>query len=178
MNFKISNVEHYSSRHDLNVDEILKTYGTSLADVKKAMMDVVFVHHNLTKGFQIELAEQLESVIERHFQDIGGQLYSGSYSPAMRETADVAVGRRGYSRKIFIEIEFRPNYHKDIVKFLIGYKKQTLELGVLIVAINRKVINKGYHTMPEYKKCVQTIRELQSDCPILVLGIDGRWIPA
>jgi len=176
VNFRISNVEHYSSQHDLNVDEILKTYGTSLVDMKKAIMDVVFVHHNLTKGFQIELANQLKSVIERHFQ-VGGQLYSVSYSPAMREHADVTVGRKGHERKIFIEIEFRPNYHKDIVKFLIGYKKRTLELGLLIVAINRKAINKSYHTMPEYHKCVQTIRELQSDCPILVLGIDGRWIP-
>jgi len=142
------------------------------------MMDTVFVHHNPTKGFQIELHEQLRSALENHFRDVGGQLYGGRYSPTMPEESDVDVGRAGHPKRMFIEIEFRPNEHKDIVKFLIGYKKQTLELGVLIVAINRDVINKGYYTMPEYKKCIQTIGELQSDCPILVLGIDGRWIPA
>jgi hypothetical protein len=178
MNFKISNVEHYSSPCELNVDEILKTYGTSLADIKKTMMDAVFIHRNLNEGFQKELAEQLKTVIEKYFQGIGGQIYRGSslYSSTMRETPDVAIGLKGYSKKIFIEIEFRPNEHKDIVKFLIGHKKQTLELGILIAAIDRKVIKKGYTTMPQFKKCIQTIEELQSDCPILVMGIGGTWV--
>jgi len=92
----------------------------------------------------------------------------------MREEPDVAAGRMDRPKKIFIEIEFRPNEHKDIVKFLIGYKKQTLELGILIVAINKKVINTDYYTMPEYKKCIQIIEQLQSDCPILVIGFDGQ----
>ena len=178
MNFKISNVEHYASPPGLNIDEILNTYGTLLDDMKKVMMDAIIVQQNPAKGFQIELHEQLRSVLEYHLRDVGGQLYGGRYSPTMPEKSDVDVGRSGHPKRIFIEIEFRPNEHKDIVKFLIGYKKQTLELGVLIVAINRDVINKGYYTMPEYEKCIQTIGELQSDCPILVLGIDGRWIPA
>lgn len=176
MNFKISNVMHYISPRELNVDEILKTHCTSLADIKKTMMDAIFVYRNPTKGFQIELHEQLGSVFAKHFRDVGGQSYGGRYSPTMPEKSD--VDRTGHPKKIFIEIEFRPNEHKDIVKFLIGYKKQTLELGILLVAINRDSINKDYYTMPEYEKCVQTIEELQSDCPILVMGIDGRWVPA
>jgi len=177
VNFKISNIEHYSSRYDLNVDEILKTYGTSLADMKKAMIDAIFTRRNnipVTK----DLAKYLKDLLERFFATRGAKLYQCGYSPTMRENPDVAIGQTDQTKKIFIEIEFRPNVHKDIVKFLIGHKKQVLELGILIVAMNRKAINKGYHTMPEYKKCVQTIRELQSDCPMLVLGIDGRWIQA
>jgi hypothetical protein len=178
MNFKISNVEHYSSPRELNVNEILKTYGTSLADIKKTMMTTVFVHRNLTEGFQIELAKQLKMAIEKHFQGVSGQVYyGGRYSPTMREMPDVAIGLKGRPKRIFIEIEFRPNEHKDIVKFLVGHEKQTLELGILIVAIDRKVIKKDYTTMPQYKKCIQTIEELQSDCPILVMGIGGTWVP-
>lgn len=75
----------------------------------------------------------------------------------MPEKADVAIGRAGHPKRIFVEIEFRPDEHKDIVKFLIGYKRQTLEIGILIVAINRDVINKSYYTMPEYEKGIQTI---------------------
>ncbi len=178
MDFKISNFEHYISLPGLNVDEILKTYGTSLADMKNAMKNEVFVHHRINQGFQMDLAKQLEALLKIHFRTGGAHLYMNGYSPTMRETPDVEVGREGCKKRIFIEIEFRPNEHKDIVKFLIGHKKQSLKLGILIVAINRKAINKGYYTMPEYKKCIQTIRELQSDCPILVLGIDGRWIPS
>ena len=177
MNFKISNVERYASPPRLNVDEILNTYGTSLADMKKVMMDAVFVRRGsfpITK----DLSKQLEDLLERLFTNGGAMLYRCGYSPTMDETPDVAVGRKGRPKKIFIEIEFRPNEHKDILKFLIGYKQQTLELGILIVAINREAINKSYTTMPEYEKCVQIIKELQSDCPILVMGINGTWVPA
>ena len=176
MNFKISNVEHYISPHELKVDEILNTYGTSLDDMKKAIMDAIFTRRNnipVTK----DLAEQLEDLLKIHFLTGGSYLYMDGYSPTMRETPDVEVGQEGCKERVFIEIEFRPNVHKDIVKFLIGYKKRTLELGILIVAMNREVINKNYSTMPEYKKCVQTIEELQADCPILVMGIEGKWVP-
>ena len=180
MNFKVSNVEHYVSPPGLKVDEILHTYGTSLDNMKKVIKDAVFVHRNLTKEFQIELAEQLKSVFEKHFQDMGMQLYGIGYSPTRRLTPDVEVGQKGRQKRIFIEIEFRPDgEYKDIVKFQIGYKKQTLELGILIAAMNKetmKVINKKYS--PIYEKCIQTIEELQSDCPILVMGIEGGWIPA
>jgi hypothetical protein len=115
VNFKISNVEYYPSPTGLNIDEILKTYGTSLADIKKTMTDRIFVHHNITKGFQIELHEQLQSVFEKHFRDVGGQLYGGRYSPTMSEKSDFDVGRTDHPKRIFIEIEFRPNEHKDIV---------------------------------------------------------------
>ena len=173
MSFKISNVEHYTSPRDLNVDEILKTYSTSLADMKNAMKNEVFVHHRIDKGFQMDLAEQLETLLKVLFRTRGSYLYMDGYSPTMRETPDVEVGQKGCKKRIFIEIEFRPNEHEDIVKFLIGHRKQILELGILIVAISREAINKNYTTMPEYQKCVQTIEELQSDCPILVMGIEG-----
>ena len=176
MNFKISNVKHYVSPPGLNVDRILNTYGTSLVDMKNAMKNKVFVHKRIDKGFQMDLAKQLEDLLKIHFRT-GEYYYMGGYSPRMREKPDVAIGREGRPKKIFIEIEFRPNEHKDIVKFLIGHKKQTLELGILIVAMNREVINKNYSTMPEYEKCVQTIEELQADCPILVMGIEGKWAP-
>lgn len=177
MNFKITNVEHYVSPLGLNVDEILNAYGTSLSDVKTALKNSVFIHQNRSKGFQMDLAEQLEDTFRILFRIAGSELHIGGYSPTMREKPDVAIGRKGRPKKMFIEIEFRPNEHKDIVKFLIGHKKQTLELGILIVAIDRKVIKKDYTTMPQYKKCIQTIEELQSDCPILVMGIDGTWVP-
>ena len=32
--------------------------------------------------------------------------------------------------------------------------------------------------MPIYEKCVQIVKELQSDCPILVMGFEGRWVSA
>jgi hypothetical protein len=182
VNFKISNIQNYISPRDLNVDAILSIYGTSVFSLENVLKNAVFVYHNSTEGFQKELAEQLKDVIEKHFYELGGQLYQGSlYSPVMGERPDVAIGLKEHPKKIFIEIEFRPNEHKDIVKFLIGYKKQTLELAILIVPVDRKTINKysprGYHTMTEFRKCTTIIEELQSDCPMLVMGIEGKWVP-
>lgn len=178
LNFKISNVEHHISPREWKVDGILNTYGTSLDNMKKVIKDAVFVHRNLTQEFQIELAEQLKSVFEKHFQDMGMQLYGIGYSPTRRLTPDVEVGQKGRQKRIFIEIEFRPDgEYKDIIKFQIGYKKQTLELGILIAAMNKetmKVINRKYP--PIYEKGIQTIEELCSDCPILVIGFDGQMI--
>ena len=177
MKFQITNIECYISPNGLDVDRILEGYGMSLSALRKTLLGQVFTHTDITKGFQVDLAPQLMEVLSRAFCANGAHEWGMGYSPTMREKPDVAVGRKGHPKKIFVEIEFRPNEHKDIVKFLIGHKKQTLELGILLVATNRKSINKDYYTMPEYKKCMQTIEELQSDCPILVMGIDGRWIP-
>ena len=71
----------------------------------------------------------------------------------MSEMPDVDVGRTGTNQRIFIEIEFHPSEYKDIVKFLIGHNKQTLELGILIIAMNgetKKKINKNLSDEPIY----------------------------
>jgi hypothetical protein len=175
MNFKISNIQNYLSPSNLNINAILNIYGTSVTALESVLKNTLFIYQNSTEGFQKELAEQIKNVLEKHFQGVGGQLYSGRlYSSALGEKPDVAIGLKDHPKKIFIEIEFRPNEHKDILKFLIGHKRQNLELGILIVAINRDTINKGYYTMPEYEKCVQIIKELQDDCPIWIIGFDGQ----
>ncbi|MGA2070084.1 MAG: hypothetical protein ABSG97_01940 [Sedimentisphaerales bacterium] len=187
MNFKISYIQNYISPSNLDTNAILKIYGTSVDSLESALKNTLFIYQNITKGFQKELAKQIEDVLKKHFQGVGGQLCFGRlYSPVLGEKPDVAIGLKGRSKKIFIEIEFRPNEHKDIVKFLIGHKKQTLELAILIVPVDRKTITKyypkryktKYHTMTEFGKCVKIIEELQSDCPIWVMGFDGKWVSA
>ncbi len=175
MHFQICRVERYMSPQSLNADAILKGYRVSVRDMDHALKSAEFIH-NGSGGFQKELAKQLPGVLENLFCSKGAHPSERRYSPAMREEADVAVGQNGSKKRIFIEIEFRPNEHKDLVKFLTAHRHQQLELGILIVAIDRKEINKDYHTMPQYKKCLRTIEELRDECPILLIGIGGEWV--
>ena len=177
MNFKIVDIETHVSPGNLNVDDTLAHYFTTCEEIKNALKECTFQHKNIERGFQIELHEQLEDFFTNFFSAKGLSTYITGYARTIRLESDVAIQSKTSGKSLYIEIEFRPNVYKDIVKFLIGHKRQILELGILIVAINRKIIKEGYTTMPQYKKCIQIVEELQSDCPILVLGIDGSWVP-
>ena len=96
------------------------------------------------------------------------------YAPMIVLKSDVGVQSKTNGKRVYIEIEFRPNEFKDIVKFQIGYKHQ-LELGILVVTKNRENINRRYTTMPDYKKCKNIIVALEPECPILLIGLDGEW---
>jgi hypothetical protein len=95
------------------------------------------------------------------------------YSPTLNEEADLALGSSYDGLRLFIEIEFRPNVEKDLVKFQIGANTGTLGAAILILALERSNINRGYTTMPEYSKFVKVIEELQPSYPLLMLGFKG-----
>ena len=177
MHFKVRRVSLNMSPQGLNADDILNSYGVSVRDLDDAVKSVEFVHNNKSEGFQVELATQLEELFKKlHWSRGVYVMNKARYSPVKREEADVAVGQNGSKKRIFIEIEFRPNEQKDLVKFLTAHRHQQLELGILVVAIDRKEINKDYYTMPQYEKCLRTIEELRDECPILLMGIGGEWV--
>jgi len=177
MHFKVCHVNLYMSPQDLNADDILSRYGVSVRDLDDVVKSAEFVHSKKSRGFQVELARQLEELFKKLPWSRGVYVTNKArYTPAMRETPDVAIGWQNCERKIFIEIEFRPNEHKDLVKFLIAHRHQQLDLGILVVAIDRKEINENYYTMPQYDKCLRTIEELRDECPILLMGIGGKWL--
>ena len=71
------------------------------------------------------------------------------------------------------EIEFRPNYEKDLVKFQIGANSGILAVGVMILALDRRSLNPGYTSMPEYASALRIIDALQPKYPLLIVGIRG-----
>lgn len=173
MAFKIIDVEMYASPRNLNVDNILEHYLTTCEEIKNALKECTFRHNNTEKGFQIELHEQLQDFFCQFFSTKGLSAYSMGYALMIALESDVGVQSKTNGKRVYIEIEFRPNEFKDIVKFQIGYKHK-LELGILVVAKNRKNINRKYTTMPDYKKCKNIIVALEPECPILLVGLDGE----
>ena len=174
MAFKVIDVETYTSPLNLNVDNILKHYLTTLQEIENVLMECTFSYNNTDKGFQIELYEQLQNFFQRFFSEKGLTAYSMGYAPTIDLESDIAVQSKTSDRRIYIEVEFRPNEFKDIVKFQIGHKHK-LELGMLVVAKNRENINPRYTTMPDYKKCKNIIVALEPECPILLICLDGEW---
>ncbi len=173
MTFKVTDIETYASPRNLNVDSILEHYLTTCEEIENALKECTFQHNNTNQGFQMELHEQLQDFFGKFFSKKGLSTYSMGYAPMIDLESDIGVQNTS-GKRVYIEIEFRPNAFKDIVKFQIGYKHK-LELGILVVAKNRKKINRKYTTMPDYKKCKNIIVALEPECPILLVGLDGEW---
>ncbi len=75
--------------------------------------------------------------------------------------------------RIGLEIQFRPDFLKDMTRFLIGINSRKTQAITYIVSLKRKTINHKYTTMPEYAKIVQHLTLLSwFQIPVLVLGIN------
>ena len=179
MDFKITDVAFY--KHPPNttiVDDILVAYGASLAEIRQALRTYDFVRQKTYQGFQIELGKQLGNLFADLFENKGLRVYTqpreARYSPTIDLRADLVVKGPAHARGIYIEIEFRPNEYKDIVKFEIGHRRRLMELGILVVAQHREHINPDYTTMPEFVRCAKLVAELEPRCPVLLIGIDGE----
>lgn len=129
-------------------------------------------------GYQIVLAQELEDHLEVALRRNGLAAGSARYSPHLKEKADLALVMQGYQPRIFVEVEFRPNVEKDLVKFQIGYNEGTLAAAVLVLAERRKDVNLGYTTMPEFRKFVEVVDRLRPPYPLLMLGLRGIRLPS
>lgn len=179
MSFRIQNVKLYESPPgSRTVRDVLRTYGTTPSSVVRELKRLDFRRRNPKQGLQIELSKRLQDLLARSFQKKGLSVYTKGrqcrYSDAIDLRADLAVKRGEDRRGIYVEIEFRPNIYKDLVKFEIGHRSRLVELGVMVVAQNRNHINRRYTTMPEFSKCSEIIEALKPKCPILLIGIDSK----
>lgn len=129
------------------------------------------------QGYTQVLATALKSYLERVLPD-SNDLRVGStyYSARLNERADLAIQQPQGESRIYVEVEFRPNVEKDLIKFQIGYNAGRLAAAVLILAIDRNRINPKYTTMPEFSKFAQVIEELRPVYPLLLVGIAGEHV--
>ena len=128
---------------------------------------------------QANLAKYLESELDSYFTSKGLISTTDQNSDLVRCSdvvqykSDVVAHLSGKSEsRIICEIEMRPNFEKDMVKFQIANKNNLLHLAVLIVVLDRKKINPGYGTMPEYALVKEKIVEFSPDFPVLLLGLE------
>lgn len=125
-------------------------------------------------GYQQVLAAEIERHFESSLSAAGLQRASKSVSPVLRERADFSASPDGRPPVLLGEIEFRPNFEKDLVKFSIAARRGILALGVLVVAQRRDEINPSYSSMPQFDKVVRVIEEFAPPFPLCVLGLSGE----
>lgn len=126
-------------------------------------------------GYQQSVATELESHLRSTLtQNNRLTSVSTKISPELNESADLAVAERYDMPAIFFELEFRPNFEKDLIKFQIAANRKKLLAGVLIVTVDRRKLNPGYTTMPEFRKVVRVVEEVDPKYPLLVIGLSGE----
>ena len=174
MSFKVNTVEYKCWPNELAVEDALNSLSLSISKLTSSLQS--FVHEDMQipgRGLQQDIAKSLERHFENTLLSDGIVSSSSRYSRELKEVADFTIGRSYSGKRVFFEIEFRPNVEKDLIKFQIGAKAETLVVGILILPITRENINRHYTTMPEYRKFVHLIDQLTPSHPLLLLGFDG-----
>ena len=174
MTFRVARVATAAYPDDATLAEALRPLGLSV----QLVADAVSTFSSRTPrtdgiGYQRVVARELE----RHLQDelsarAGLEPASPLVSPNLNERADLALRRPGSDRQLFCEIEFRPNFEKDLVKFMIAQRAGRLAAGLLVVSLSRASLNPRYTTMPEYHKVIRIVRELSPSLALCIVGIE------
>jgi hypothetical protein len=175
MAFKVTEIDHRCWPNQVLVGQALGTFGLSIEQIQQSLRD--FVHSQAVdpnRGFQQDLADTLKQHLGEYLGRVANlRIADSRYSPRLNEEADLALAPNNTGPRLFIEIEFRPNVEKDLVKFQIGANTGALGVAILVLTLDRNNINRSYTTMPEYSKFVRLIEELRPSYPLLMLGFKG-----
>ena len=175
MPFRITSVERSAFPNGSATSDAAAAFGITIDQLCELVHD--FVSQTPTRpnvGHQRVLAGELEEHLERSLAAAGLRPVSKSVSPVLGERVDFAAGRGQAPPYLLGEIEFRPNFEKDLVKFSIAARRGILGLGVLLVAKARHEINPGYTSMPQYDKVIRTVAEFAPSFPLVVIGLSGE----
>jgi hypothetical protein len=173
--YLITHVEHRCWPAPDAVEEALGRFDVSINRLKEVLRSC---SHGAPArdgvGFQLDLGPTIERHFASSLADNGLHSANTRYSPNLNENADLAFGRDYAGTRVYVEIEFRPNVEKDLVKFQIGANAGSLAAAVLILTTDRTSVNAAYTTMPEFAKFERVIDELRPAYPLLLLGFRGE----
>lgn len=176
MPFTITGVRRFTWPDEPRVRASLEPYSLTIDTLSAAMRDFTddtdrYVPR-YTEALAGNLAEHLREAWRRPGLNPQTRPLYTRYSKDLDHNADVVVWRDNEQRGVFLEIEFRPNFEKDLVKFRIGHHCGYLDLGVLLVATDRRAIRGTYTTMPEFGKVCDVVKLFRPDHELLVFGIE------
>ena len=178
MAYRITRIELAHFPNAAHVAEVLMEFGLPEQRIIGPIQDFICNAPLVQgQGYQKILSSRLENHLRQELIDDNDFVFTTPYySPNLNERGDLAILKRETDTRVFVEIEFRPNVEKDLIKFQIGHNNGRLVAAVLILAIDRLLINPTYHTMPEFSKAVRIVEELTPEYPLLVVGVAGEHI--
>ena len=178
MPFCISEVRHREFPNRGAVSEALGSIGTNLDAVVGAFQSYICpVSPRASRGFQDDLAEDLEKYLERVLGQDGLRPSRRpddlTYSRALNHHADFGLIHDATRKRVLFEVVFSPNFEENLVKFQIGANEGTLATAVMILPIDRRAINEAHTSMAEYEPVSKVVDALRPTYPLLLIGLRG-----
>jgi hypothetical protein len=175
MTLRITGTEAFLWPDDAALSAALGAFGLQTNDLASALLafsdNTDPTIRRYTEAVAGNLADHLATTLIRNGLRATTRQLTNRYSPGLDHHADLVIARHAAEQRLYFEIEFRPNFEKDLVKFRVGHLVGRLAAGILIVALDRRTIRGSYTTMPEFGSVVTMIRQFRPDHPVAVLGM-------
>jgi hypothetical protein len=178
MPYCISEVRHREFPSPQAVDAALTPLGLRLDDVISAFRGYICpITPTSGRGYQADLADDIKGYLEKSLPRDGLRATRSkqflAYSRALNEHADFGLVHDRTNRIVFFEVEFRPNFEKDLVKFQIAAGEGTLAAAVMVLSIDPRSIDATFATMPSYDAVTRVIDALKPSYPLVAIGLRG-----
>ena len=178
MPYCISEVRHREFPGSNAVSAAFSPLGLSLDDVVGAFRGYICPLSPTTgRGYLSDLAEDIKGYLEKTLARDGLRPTRNkqflSYSRTLNDHADFGLIHDRSNRTVFFEVEFRPNFERDLVKFQIGAGEGTLAAAVMVTSIDPKSIDAMFATMPSYESVTKLVEALKPTYPLIVVGLRG-----
>src|SRR6267142_3429164 len=161
MTFRIAVTRDFAWPDEPAVAKVLESFGMSIDALHSTLRSFTDQTDSdairYTKTLATNISDYLRHSLARNGIRATTRQTTNRYSTGMEHHADLVLAQPSTERRLFFEIEFRPNFEKDLVKFGIGNNAGRLAAGVIIVAIDRRQIRGSYTTMPEFDSVVSVV---------------------
>ena len=178
MPYCISEVRHREFPAANAVSAAFATMGLSLDDVLAAFRGYICPLAPTTgRGYLADLAEDIKGYLEKTLARDGLRPTRNrqflTYSRALPEHAGFGLVHERSNRTVFFEVEFRPNFERDLINFQIAAGEGTLAAAVMVTSIDPRSIDAMLATMPSYESVTKVIEALRPTYPLIVVGLRG-----
>lgn len=156
MNFEIDN-------NQLGLNQVF------IEEIISSLLEVRFPRPN--QRIQFELSNQIIQKFQNIFETFSTDNNDIKCDERLNYKFDGVFENQ--DSRIGLEIQFRPDFLKDITRFQMGLHSGRVNEIIYIVAIERETINPSYTTMPEFDKVIEHLCHLNClQVPILVIGVN------
>ena len=178
MAYCISEVRHREFPDAHVVSAALAPLGITLEEVITAFRGYICpLSQTSGKGYESDLAEDIKGYLARALQHEGLRPTSNRlhlhYSRSLPDHADFGLVHERSNRVVFVEIGFRPNYERDLLKFQIGSSEGILAAAILVLSIDPKSIDASIATLPSYESVTRVVEVMRPTFPLVTIGLRG-----
>jgi hypothetical protein len=178
MPYCISEVRHRAFPDANAVSAALSSLGLSLDELVGAFRGYICpLSPTAGRDFQHDLVEDLKGFLEKSLGHDGLHPARNrsdlTYSRSLSEHADFGLVHEKSNRRVYFQLEFKPNYERDLVRFQIGANEGTLAAAVMVLSIDPRTIDPAYASLPSYETALKTIEALKPSYPLIAVGLRG-----